>query len=232
MKPRCSNQRNQALTITEVLVVIVLLIVLASFVLPWIAASKRPYQPINCVNNLKQIGLAFRIWEVDNGDKSPIEVSAANGGAKELALTGDVAGIFRVMSNEVDTPKILICPADTSKIVAANFTTDFNNSKISYFVGLDATNKDSSQVFLSGDDNFAIGGITVKSGVLALATNTSIAWASGRHISYNSHFWTSAQYKYVGNIGLDDGSVESLTVQGLQQAFQNTGVATNRLAIP
>ena len=39
--------------------------------LPALAAAKKKAQKINCINNLKQVGLAFRIWEGDNGDKYP-----------------------------------------------------------------------------------------------------------------------------------------------------------------
>ena len=46
-------------------------------VLPALAAAKRKAQRINCVNNLKQVGLAFRIWEGDNNDKYPMAVSTA-----------------------------------------------------------------------------------------------------------------------------------------------------------
>jgi prepilin-type processing-associated H-X9-DG protein len=74
-------------------------------------------------------------------------------------------------------------------------------------------------MFLSGDDNFAIGGVPVKSGLLQLLTNTPVAWTKTRH-------------KLYGNIGLADGSVQQLTTDGLRQALQQTGVATNRLVIP
>ncbi len=183
---------------------------------------------IACVNNLKQIGIAYRLWEGDHGDKYPMAVSVANGGSMELIAAGNVAACFQVMSNEVNTPKILLCPEDTRRVLATNWST-LNNSNISYFVGLDAV-ESKSQMFLSGDDNFTISGIPVKSGLLELLTNTPVGWSSGRHVSPNSHFWTPD--KYIGNIGLADGSVQQLTTDGLRQALQQTGVATNQLAIP
>ena len=66
MKPRCSNQRNHALTITEILVVIRVMFVLAVLLLPYIASHKRPLR-IECLNNLQEIGLSFRGWAVDHG---------------------------------------------------------------------------------------------------------------------------------------------------------------------
>jgi hypothetical protein len=205
MKPRRSNQRNQALTPTEVLVVIVVLAVLVAMILPALISAKRPSRRPVCVSNLKQIGLAFRVWEEDRGGKNPMQLSVTNWGAKELALTGDVAGIFCTMSSELSTPKVLVCPEDTGRIAATNFATDFNNNKISYFVGADATDTH-PQMFLSGEDNFAVGGVPVKSGLLGHSRNSPIAWTSGRHVdSYKTHFWTPAQF--VGCIGFADGSV-------------------------
>ena len=136
----------------------------------------------------------------------------------ELIATGNVAACFQVMSNVLNTPKILLCPADTHRVWATNFFTGFNNANISYFVGL-VTNEANPQMFLSGDDNFAIGGVPATSGLLAISTNTPFSWTAARH-------------KFFGNIGMADGSVQQLTTNGLQQALQQTGVATNRLAIP
>jgi prepilin-type processing-associated H-X9-DG protein len=173
---------------------------------------------IQCVNNLKQIGLAFRIWEGDNGDKLPAQVSEEKGGAMEPALRGDVARIFQVMSNELSTPRVLVCPADADQSAAPGFGSSFDNSHVSYFAGLDAAD-DRPAMFLSGDDNFAIRGRPVKSGVLSLATNVPLSWTAARHVNR-------------GNIGLADGSVWTTDNKQLVQKLIGTGLATNRLAIP
>ena len=137
------------------------------------------------------------------------------------------------MSNELYSPKILNCPEDSTKRrYATNFTTDFNNSKISYFVGMGVTNDTISQMILSGDDNFSVGGVPSKSGLLELSTNSLTAWNNPRHISYKSHFWTLANYKSVGYIGFADGSVEEATSHELENFLRQSGLATNRLAIP
>jgi len=217
MKPRFSNQRNQGLTLVDVMVILVVLAGIATIVLPALIASRKPSRPINCVNNLQQIGLSFRIWSDDNTGKYPMQISATNGGTQELALSGDVKAIYRGISNELSTPKILICPADQTRFAATNFTTDLAG-KISYFVAVDADEK-YPQMALAGDDNFAIGGVPVKSGLLEIMANTPIAWTAERH-------------KFVGNICIADGSVQQLTAAGLIMMFQQTGSATNRLAIP
>ena len=70
------NQKK-AFTLIELLVVIAIIAILAAMLLPALAAAKRKAQKISCTNNLKQDGLAFRIWEGDNGDKLPMAVSTS-----------------------------------------------------------------------------------------------------------------------------------------------------------
>ena len=218
MKPRRSNQSNRAMTLTEVLVVVVVLAVLAAVLLPALLSSRVNPSGINCINNLKQDSLAFLMWAGDHNGKFPMEVSIANGGTMELAATGDVVATFRVMSNILTTPKILFCPADANHVLAKDFGANYTIKNISYFIGLDAdTNR--SKAFLCGDDNFAIGGVPVKSGLLEISTNAPITWTAARH-------------KFAGNIGFPDGSVSLTDDKLLVQKLIETGVATNRLALP
>jgi prepilin-type processing-associated H-X9-DG protein len=207
MKLGYSNRRNDAMTLTEVLVVVVAILILAVMLLPPLAMAKKKSPQHVCVLNLEQIGIAFRIWEGDQDSRYPMQVSIEQNGAKELATAGNVAAVFQVMSNELSAPKVLICPADTNHIVAANWTTGFDSRNISYFVGLDATEYNQYQ-FLSGDDNVAIQGVAVKSGVVGLPTNQPVTWTTARH-----HF--------KGNILMVDGSVTLMDNSSLTKAITN-----------
>jgi prepilin-type N-terminal cleavage/methylation domain-containing protein/prepilin-type processing-associated H-X9-DG protein len=218
MKPRFSNQRNHALTLIEVLMVVVILVLLAALLLPMLAAARRKSSRIGCVNNLKEIGLAGRVWEGDNGDKYPMEIPVTNGGSMELVATGNVLVTFLVMSNELSTPRILHCPEDMEHIETSSFAT-LTSFNISYFIGADVTNETAPQAILSGDDNLEVGGMPVKSGLLELPKNTPVAWTAARH-------------KFVGNIALADGSVQQFTARQLQNTLNQSTLATNRFAIP
>ena len=84
-------------------------------------------QEINCVNNLKQIGIGFRLWEGDHGDQYPFNLSTNAGGSMELCVV-DKAGFdsnaylyLRTMTDDLTTPKLLICPHDRNKRVATNW---------------------------------------------------------------------------------------------------------------
>src|SRR5258708_7007480 len=116
------NRTECGLTLLETIVIILTLCLLAALLLPALAASKAKHSRISCVNNLKQLGLDFRIWGGDNSDKYPMQVSAKEGGAMEQVLNGDVSTAFRCMSNEIGSAKILYCIDDSSRIAPTNFT--------------------------------------------------------------------------------------------------------------
>ena len=103
------------------------LVILPAMLLPALSQAKGRAQSINCSNNMKQIGLAFRTWSIDNNDNFPFNVSTNKGGTLELCLPGsdgydrNSAFHFQVMSNELYTPKILVCPAYSKKQPAPDF---------------------------------------------------------------------------------------------------------------
>ena len=209
---------TRAFTFIELLIVLAVFAVLASFFLPAYTGNRAPASRIQCVNNLKQVGLAFKLWAGDHQEKFPMQVSVTNGGTLELMDSGKTFMHFAVISNELSTPKVLVCPADRTRKPAANFSADLDNTKISYFVGVDAESTLLSQMFLSGDFNITNGHRAV-GGILELTTNEITEW-------------TDALHHRQGNVGLADGSVQQFSSSRLRQALEFTGVATNRLAMP
>ena len=192
-----------------------------AFILPCLQVEKRHDQRLLCVSNLKQIGLAYRTWEGDNNNEYPMSYST-NGGALEWPATTNIAVYFRAMSNQLITPKILICPLDRKHVSATNWTTDFNNSHISYFLNPDASEAYPQEI-MDGDDNLAIDGMPVKSGLVLLPANAAITWTAERH-------------GRVGNLGFADGSVAEESSSGLQNALilatNGTPFTTNGIVIP
>ena len=207
------------MTVFEVMVVVVCVLVLAVLLLPILARPRRHVSGINCVSNLRQVNIALRIREGDNGNQYPMAVSVTNGGAMELIDAGDVIECFRDTSNEMATTKILVCPNDSTRTFATNYS-DLNGSHISYFLSADASNEANPNIVLDGDDNIVRGGSWIKRGLLEIPSNSPVSWFGSRH------------YRFCGNIGFADGSVDQTTSNGLQRAFQGTGLATNRIVIP
>jgi len=75
------------------------------------AKAKERAQSIACINNLKQIGLAVRMWQLDHKNVCPPD--------------------FLSMSNELNTPKILACPGDTNRLAATTFA-KYSDENCSY----------------------------------------------------------------------------------------------------
>lgn len=206
---RTSRNHTHAFTFIALLVVLAVLAILAAMLLPALAKAHDRARRIQCVNNLKQCGLAARIWEGDHDDKYPMAVS-------NILADGNVFPYFQVMSNELSTPKTLVCPADTRQ-PAEDFP-HLSDENISYFVGLDATNDANPQMLLYGDRNIT-NGLTSIRGIQLLPPNRPAGWTESIH-------------NKVGNVGLADGSVQQLSISGLQSTLKNTGDQTNRIELP
>jgi hypothetical protein len=182
------------------------------------------------VNNLKQVGLSFRIWALDNNDKYPMQVSVANGGTMELIGTGQPFMHFQVMSNELSTPAVLHCPQeqDQRRVRATTFQQivspgspyqiTFGTSNLSYFIGVDASDT-SPEMFLCGDRNLVIDRHATSGRIITLTTNSVAAWNK------------PPPHKDRGHIGLADGSVQAMTDHVLWRAIRTNSVP-NRLEFP
>jgi hypothetical protein len=109
----------------------VALIVLALVLLGYTGINPpraRPMAPrVVCANNLKQIGLSFRTFAIDNDGHFPFNLSTNAGGTRELCaidsegFDSHAALHFQVLSNELSTPKLLVCPKDPSRKSAVGF---------------------------------------------------------------------------------------------------------------
>jgi competence protein ComGC len=223
---------RRGFSLIDLLLVIATLVGMLFVFLPMLTRQKIRNPGVSCVNNLKQVGLAFRIWAGDNNDKMPMQLSVTNGGVLELATQGSAYATFLILSNELCTPKILFCPAETNpqrrmaSIFAPTLPPAANagtfpfteTNSLSYFVGVDAEETNPATV-LTGDDHFSLNGAKPSRGLLPLATNAPVEWRDERHPKQ-------------GYVALADGSVQGFSSSALRNALANTGVETNRLAMP
>ena len=76
MKIGKSSHSPCGFTLVELLVIIAIVLVIVLLAVPVNRKDKAKADRIKCVNNLKNVGLSFRIFATDNGDRYPMALSA------------------------------------------------------------------------------------------------------------------------------------------------------------
>src|SRR5258708_21413122 len=103
MKLIWSKYRKRGFTVLD-LIIVLLTLLLAVFLLPRVMFNRSRVScgRTRCVSNLQQVGLAFRLWSSDHGEKFPMAVSNREGGTSEFLKSNEVIQHFLVISNEVN----------------------------------------------------------------------------------------------------------------------------------
>ncbi|HWI57077.1 MAG TPA: prepilin-type N-terminal cleavage/methylation domain-containing protein, partial [Bacillota bacterium] len=206
-----SGKDNQAFTLIELLCTIGIIALLAALLLPALNQGTLKSRSIHCVSNQHQMGIAFLDFAHSHGDRFPVQVSTnAEGSAEFLEAARTVPGEFFFsyrhflpLEPGLETPKVLVCPADLQRTPATNFPA-LRNENLSYFVGA-APESGRPDSVLAGDRNLN-------------PLFGSIAQVGGaRYLK-----WTHELHQYRGNVLFADGHVEQL---------KNTFHLTNRSAV-
>jgi prepilin-type N-terminal cleavage/methylation domain-containing protein len=202
------KQKRNGFTLIELLVVIAIIAILAGLLLPALARAKAKAARIKCISNLKQIGIGFRIWGDDHENKFPWMVPVANGGSQDAA-NQQTWRHYAVASNELNSPKILVCSSDTGKTLRSSWVDFVNaaNGGLSYLAGYEA-DESKPQTILSGDRNISGGANDQSCGAWTGAMACALTGSSE---------WDATIHNGAGNLGLGDGSAQQTTKAGLQK---------------
>ncbi len=250
---KTSNKKDRVragMTIIEVLVVVGIVFVVAALLLPALIPPTTPARRIACLGNLKQISMGLLLFANDNGGKSPFE--SFNTGSTNIDVTSIPGGwsqdptnlwkLFQLAKDDISSPRVLICPADSARQPAADFLSrtgssaesfpnpSKRNNALSYFLALDAKEARPTSM-LVGDRNLARDSDKTDSepgrNYLTGEQRLGSTDADVKHLRWNNDIHDRG-----GNIAFMDGSAQQLTSGKLRQAVMNSSDTTNRIWLP
>jgi prepilin-type N-terminal cleavage/methylation domain-containing protein/prepilin-type processing-associated H-X9-DG protein len=200
----------RAFTLPELAIVLVVIVVLSLLAIPAMARQRARSSRVQCVHNLKNIGLGLRIFPRASNSEFPWQVSTNEWGSKEFLQNPSLTWPhFLALSNELSTPRIARCPNDLTGTQPTTWSEATNNSAFSYFLGVDASEEDPSTI-LGGDSNLELNGQRLRSTLVTLRTNANVQFDNARHANPPSG---------AGNILFGDGSVRQMTSADLRAAL-------------
>jgi prepilin-type processing-associated H-X9-DG protein len=164
------------------------------------------------------VSLAFLIWVEDSKTiKFPWQVASPTG-TLHHAESSQVFRHFIAVSNKLQNPRRLLCPADKARKPSASWDA-LQNENISYFINLASPQnwelESMQNLIILGDRNLSTNH-NILSGYYTISDPTQLRWTKDIH-------------QHRGNVALADGSVHRESIIDVQSRLTNLPV---RLAIP
>jgi len=134
MKTNLKTRNGNGFTLIELMTVIAIIAVLAALLLPALAKAKAKAQGIQCLNNLRQVGLAWVMYADDNNQRLPpnqpwnIEptwvmgwldfknISDIDNVNIDYLMDFNKTGRYGHLGSYLKNPAVFKCPGDTSQV--------------------------------------------------------------------------------------------------------------------
>ncbi len=202
------RKAQDAFSRIELLAVIASVAIVACLALPALGNSRSRSQTAQCLNNLRLMGRATLVRVSYVQEQVPWRVLSSEGGTLPEPNGPEKPGVawfeYLWLSNDLATPRLLTCPADTGVIQASSFdeykSVGFRGSATSYLLNLHATS-DMPDSMLFGDRNLKFDSYGAGSCVARVANLGSVSSQS------SNYGWSNAVHGFNGNVALVDGSV-------------------------
>jgi hypothetical protein len=215
-----------AFTRVELLATVVALVLLGALAAPLLGGTRAAGKEISCFNNLRQIGRGVNTWGAEHEGRPPWLTFQSEGGSRPNTGVGAGNAWFQylVLSNQLGTPRILACPADTTVRGANSWgefaSASFRGNAASYSIGLHAT-PDDPRALVAADYNLRVSGVGTSCGPAAI---NNVAFLQIVGLPDPNIGWTNGLHYPFGHLLKNDGSVELTTSRRLAASLAEEGL--------